>query len=73
MTNNRIELYYRITQPQRTKKRFKTKEGLEGILKFQSYSGNAMLESLAGSGIHCDYNIAYVSTKVDVSPRCLPN
>ncbi|MEM3445658.1 MAG: hypothetical protein QW115_06790, partial [Thermoplasmata archaeon] len=35
MTNNRIELYYRITQPQRTKKRFKTKEGLEGILRYQ--------------------------------------
>ncbi|MEM3493979.1 MAG: hypothetical protein QXD15_06460, partial [Thermoplasmata archaeon] len=31
------------------------------------YNGNAMLEPMAGSGLHCDYTIAYASTKVDVS------
>ncbi|MEM4067000.1 MAG: hypothetical protein QXV17_09090 [Candidatus Micrarchaeaceae archaeon] len=35
MTNNEVEIYYRVTTLQNTKKRFKTKEGLECILKFQ--------------------------------------
>ncbi|MGC9060623.1 MAG: hypothetical protein ACP5JR_05260, partial [Thermoplasmata archaeon] len=34
MTNNRVELYYRITQPERVKKRFKNKASLDGVLKF---------------------------------------
>ncbi len=52
MTNNKVELYYRITIPEYVKRRYKSKKGLECVLKFYKLK-HVRRNALFAAGLLC--------------------